>query len=138
MLHVYSVEIFKKKSTLRHIEKYRIIWYSRQHGCIFGSTRMVLKKCNVRVLVFIALATGLLGHPFFVFAQTNGVDYENIISDNELIAYQTMSALTIQQFLENRSSYLKSFMVSPDDGSGPILASQYIYNISQKHRVNPR
>src|SRR3989344_3688774 len=77
--------------------------------------------------------------PFAVSAQgaNVGIDYNQIISDDELIDYQSMSEADIQQFLELKKSILATFYVTLDTGE-TVRASQIVYRASQTHRINPR
>lgn len=96
--------------------------------------RIIIQRV-ASLFILTTLAAGLF--PGAVKAQTTAFDYNNILPDSELIAYQTMSALDIQRFLEHKGSYLANFFISLDTGER-ISAAEHIFRVAQTHRVNPR
>ena len=85
-----------------------------------------------------ALLVVLLAQPFIALAQSlNTIDYEYILSDGELVSYQTMDRMDIQRFLERRNSYLANFFTTLDTGER-ASAIELIYRASQNHRINPQ
>src|SRR3989344_8954896 len=93
-------------------------------------------KFRVEV-IFIVLAALLLP-PVSVFAQTVDVDYENLLSDEQLTTYQSMSQSQIQRFLESKQGYLSnSFVLLPATGER-VAASELIFRAAQNHHINPQ
>ena len=65
-------------------------------------------------------------------ASAEGFDPNNIISDLEILDYTSMDLADIQEFLENKKSYLANY--SCPDSSGVVRkASEIIYNAAAKN-----
>jgi hypothetical protein len=57
-----------------------------------------------------------------------------IISDSELIEYDSMNMEQIQEFLENKNSYLADYV----DPTVRITSAQAIYDSAHLHQINPK
>ncbi len=76
--------------------------------------------------------------PVSVFAQTVVVDYENLLSDEQLTTYQSMSQSQIQRFLESKQGYLGNYFVLLPDTGERVAASELIFRAAQNHHINPQ
>ncbi|MCD4760959.1 hypothetical protein K8R42_03615, partial [bacterium] len=86
-----------------------------------------------------------------ILTQAAEADYNNIISDQESVDYNSMDRGDIQDFLESKNSYLSTYKYS---GNNPSLAqlaldpelkyhasrkaSEIIYNSAQEWHINPQ
>lgn len=79
----------------------------------------------------------LLGLPLIVEAKSASFNPNYIISDYELTDYQSMTVNDIQDFLNLTNSPLKNYITTDIDGRKK-LASEIIYQASQRYKINPR
>jgi len=110
-----------------------------QSASFFNYRARVRYRAILCCFAVVVLTVQIALVPFAVSAQgaNVGIDYNQIISDDELIDYQSMSEADIQQFLELKKSILATFYVTLDTGE-TVRASQIVYRASQTHRINPR
>jgi len=83
----------------------------------------------------------ILSFVFFVMANAASADSvfnpNYIISDYDVVNYQSMGQIEIQRFLESKKSYLANYYCL--DGSGrSIKASEAIFQVANANKVNPR
>ena len=97
---------------------------------------MIFRTIKTNILGFVVI-TSLVFLPLFSSAQGT-FDKNMIIADEQLITYQTMSPMQIQQFLERKGGYIANFFFVPDGSNQRISAAQHIYNTGIKHRINPK
>lgn len=98
-----------------------------------------MKKMYKLAILFLSF-TIVLGLAKIVFAQDIRADFDPayIISDAEILNYNSMTADEIQKFLENKGSYLATYsMISPETGLTET-AAQIIYNRCQANKISPR
>ncbi len=89
-------------------------------------------------LVIAVVAPMLLLQPLAALGQSESViDYNYIISDEEMAAYQTMSQQDIQDFLQSKNSYLSNLSATLDTGER-VSISDIIFRASQDHQINPQ
>lgn len=88
-------------------------------------------QCIVIIFCF-----GLALQPVFVFAQAD-FNPEFIISDPELQNYQNWTRTDIQNFLNDKGSYLRQ-LVTEDASGTERMASDIIYNAAQHYEINPK
>ncbi|PIS05482.1 MAG: hypothetical protein COT81_00505, partial [Candidatus Buchananbacteria bacterium CG10_big_fil_rev_8_21_14_0_10_42_9] len=92
---------------------------------------------TLTILPLAALAGVFLFTPQTLNAQSSVFDTNNIISDFELVDYNSMSQAAIQRFLESHGSYLSNH--SFVDYAGVVRpASEIIYNTAQQYSINPK
>ncbi|MBI4091104.1 MAG: hypothetical protein HY422_03695 [Candidatus Komeilibacteria bacterium] len=96
---------------------------------------MLNNRLRTRILVaMICLISAW--QPLLAGAQA-AVDYEYLISDAELVAYQAMGQTDIQRFLESKGSYLSNYFMPLDTGER-VSAGELIFRAAQNHRINPQ
>lgn len=78
----------------------------------------------------------IVSQPFLASAQT-AFNLEYLISDAELVTYQSMSQTDIQRFLESKGSYLSNYFMLLDTGER-VSAAELVFRAAQNHRINPR
>ncbi|MFA6548279.1 MAG: serine hydrolase [Candidatus Magasanikbacteria bacterium] len=87
-----------------------------------------------KILVFLLVLTLLI--PQLAIAQAD-FNPQFIISDNEMFDYQGWVISDIQNFLEDRGSYLANYQTEDINGN-PRTAAGIIFDASQTYRVNPK
>ncbi len=109
----------------------------KQYALLFVNTTFTMyayKPLAVGLSIFL-LASVL---PLHAFAQTDDTfDYSYIISDEEMVAYQTMDQQDIQDFLTSKQSYLSTYFSTLDTGERLSIAEQ-IFRAAQNHHINPQ
>jgi len=98
-----------------------------------------MKKLHIFAILLISMAF-ILGIAKLSFAQDILTDFNPnyIISDAEILNYNSMSASDIQTFLESKGSYLATYNVT-DPNTGKIeTTAQAIYDRCQANKVSPR
>ena len=97
------------------------------------------KRCFFIILPILAISFIFSNHP--ALAQTGPVDPSfnpnYIISDAEILDYNSMTQSEIQKFLEDKGSYLATYSDIDADGVRR-LASAIIYNRCQANKVSPK
>lgn len=96
---------------------------------------MLGRRSHKRIFAVI-ICFVIVSQPFLASAQT-AVNYEYLISDAELVAYQAMNQTDIQHFLESKNSYLSNYFAQLDTGER-VSAGELIFRAAQNHRINPR
>ena len=71
------------------------------------------------------------------FARAATFNPNNIISDNDLVDSQTMSATRIQKFLQDKGSPLANYQIN-DPWGNLKTAAQIIFDASQYYIINPQ
>ena len=94
-----------------------------QSASFFNYRARVRYRAILCCFAVVVLTVQIALVPFAVSAQgaNVGIDYNQIISDDELIDYQSMSEAEIQQFLEFKKSILATFYVTLDTGEPALL-----------------
>ncbi|MCX6746087.1 MAG: hypothetical protein NTX00_03665 [Candidatus Parcubacteria bacterium] len=64
-------------------------------------------------------------------------DPNDIISDSDMLEYDTMNMQDIQEFLNNQDGILKNYQ-APDYSGVNRSAAEIIYNASQAYKINPK
>lgn len=90
-----------------------------------------LKKASASFLI-----AGLLLPAGYVSAQST-FNPHYIISDHDLLDYNSMSLQDIQEFLDKQTGILATF-VTPDIDGVPKTAAEIIYRATQEYQINPK
>src|SRR6056297_2454767 len=88
-------------------------------------------------ILFIVLILAQLFIPLSLIKAEADFNPNNIISDYELLNYNSMTLKEIQEFLENHNGVLKNYKTKDVNGR-KIKASKIIYNACQKYKINPQ
>src|SRR6056297_3470471 len=94
-----------------------------------------MNKKNTSILVAIIISLILLS-PLRLLAKED-FNPNNIISNQELFDYNSMSLKEIQDFLNKHNGVLKTYKAKSINGK-ELKASEIIFNASQKHKINPQ
>jgi len=99
-----------------------------------------MKIKNPMVFLVLAIIT-ILFAPLASQAQETqpdpNFDPAYIISDDEILSYNSMTADDIQKFLESQGSYLANYSANDPDGN-KFKISQIIYDRCQANKINPK
>ncbi|HLD61218.1 MAG TPA: serine hydrolase, partial [Patescibacteria group bacterium] len=76
----------------------------------------------------------LLPTPTFALGEFNP---NFILSDTEMQDHQSLTRADIQQFLDSRGSYLRSYVAEDANGT-PKMAADIIYEAAQAYQINPK
>jgi len=90
--------------------------------------------------IFAALLIASLVAAKSVLAQTTDPNFDPnyIISDAEIFNYNSMDAGDIQNFLQNKGSYLAAYTVTNPNTGVCETAAQAIYEVCQANKISPR
>lgn len=72
-----------------------------------------------------------------VTAAAGSMDYNFVISDAEMIAFESMNQTEIQDFLQAKGGYIRNYVVDSGDG-GIISAPELIFRASRNFLLNPK
>jgi len=86
-----------------------------------------------KTLIFLIFSLFLIPSP----GKASSFEPDYIISDYELINFQSMNLEEIQNFLENYGGTIKNYQTQDIDGQ-ERKASEIIYRASQKYQINPQ
>lgn len=94
------------------------------------------KRAKVIIFSFFTMLLAL-GSGFQVLAADDGFNPNYIISDYEILAYDSMSLEEIQSFLEDKKSFLATYSAADPDGKS-WKASEIIYDRAQNNKISPK
>ena len=90
---------------------------------------------NTKKISFISL---LIFSSFFVINSASAeFNPDNIISDYEILNYNSMGYSEIKDFLISKNGYLTSYLSTNIEGEKKS-AAEHIYDVSQKNKINPQ
>lgn len=98
-----------------------------------------MKKNNKLAILFLSL-TVIIGLTKTTQAQDIRADFDPayIISDAEILNYNSMTANEIQKFLESKGSYLAAYSVTNPETGLTETAAETIYGRCQANKISPR
>ncbi|MDD4606835.1 MAG: hypothetical protein PHS07_00640 [Patescibacteria group bacterium] len=96
-----------------------------------------MQKISKRILILTLITIQIVAFLIPSLTQASDFNPDYIISDLDLIDFDTMSSENIQKFLENKNSSLQNYYTQDVDGKIK-LASEIIYNASQLNAINPK
>jgi len=86
---------------------------------------------------FSAISFFLLSSFFIINSAKAEFNPNNIISDYEILNYNSMGYSEIKDFLISKNGYLASYLTTNADGEKKSVA-EHIYDISQANKINPQ
>lgn len=94
------------------------------------------KKAKTAIFSFLIILL-IFGSGAQALAVDNGFNPDYIISDYEILAYDSMNQEEIQSFLEDKKSFLATYSATDPDGKS-WKASEIIYNRAQANKISPK
>ncbi len=92
-------------------------------------------RCKASIFLSALLVGAFIISPSLALA--NGFDPSYIISDHEILDYDSMTLEQIQSFLESKNSYLANYRAEDPDGKS-WKAADIIYDRAQTNKVSPK
>ncbi len=94
-------------------------------------------KGGVKIFIIFILSSVIGCLLFAVPASANGFDPNNIISDEEILDYSSMTLEAIKEFLTSKGSFLAAYSCADPDGK-TMTAPEIIYDRAITNKISPK